>query len=247
MTNGIKDTKCNSWSDVHWAKANRVINNLQRRIFVAKQQGRFRTLRKLQNLLVSAHSNRLLAVRQVCQIISGKSTPVVDKKVSVAPTHADIGTNGFCSERYGLASSLCSVPLKKWKPMPTKRIYISKPNGFFRSLGNPTLTDRALQAIVKTALEPFWEAVFEASSYGFGNFCSPQDAIRDIHIVCNSQSNKHWIVLGDIKEGAQRVETISHEYLLKQLSSFPAQTLIERWLKAGYVYKHVFVRQEVTL
>ena len=36
-----------------------------------------------------------------------------------------------------------------------------------RPLGIPTMYDRALQAVVKTALEPEWEARFEPNSYGF--------------------------------------------------------------------------------
>jgi RNA-directed DNA polymerase len=36
-----------------------------------------------------------------------------------------------------------------------------------RRLGIPTMLDRAYQALVKLALEPEWEAVFEANSYGF--------------------------------------------------------------------------------
>jgi RNA-directed DNA polymerase len=36
-----------------------------------------------------------------------------------------------------------------------------------RGLGIPVMADRALQALGKQALEPEWEAVFEANSYGF--------------------------------------------------------------------------------
>jgi RNA-directed DNA polymerase len=34
-------------------------------------------------------------------------------------------------------------------------------------LGIPTINDRSLQALVKIALEPEWEASFEPNSYGF--------------------------------------------------------------------------------
>jgi hypothetical protein len=36
-----------------------------------------------------------------------------------------------------------------------------------RPLGILTMYDRALQALVKLALEPEWEALFEPNSYGF--------------------------------------------------------------------------------
>jgi RNA-directed DNA polymerase len=102
-------------------------------------------MRNLQYLVLTAQSNRFLAVRQVCQINSGRNTPGVDKNVFVSP-----------SERNLLVSKLAKVRLDKWKPAPCKRIYISKSNGKLRPLGIPTLIDRALQFIVKTALEPEW-------------------------------------------------------------------------------------------
>jgi RNA-directed DNA polymerase len=154
-------------------------------------------MRNLQYLLLTAQSNRLLAVRQVCQINSGRNTPGVDKNVFISPT-----------ERSLLVSELAKVRLNKWKPAPCKRIYISKSNGKLRPLGIPTLIDRALQFIVKSALEPEWESVFEPSSYGFRKGRSAQDAIIYIHNVCNSRSTKHWIVDADI-QGC--FDNISHD------------------------------------
>jgi RNA-directed DNA polymerase len=226
MNKVIKDTKCNSWTEINWSKANRIVNNLQRRIFVAKQQGRFRSVRKLQNLLLSAQSNRYLAVRQVSQLNAGRKTPGIDKKVFLNPC-----------QRWKLAQLLNKSNLNSWKPTPTKRIYISKQYGKLRPLGIPTLADRALQATVKNALEPEWEALFEPSSYGFRKGRSAHDAIRYIHTVCNSRSTKTWIVDADIK-GC--FDNLCHDFLKAQLKSFPARQVIIRWLKAGYMDKHVF-------
>ncbi len=54
------------------------------------------------------------------------------------------------------------------KSQPTRRVMIPKPGtNESRSLGIPTMYDRALQAVVKAALEPEWEASFEPNSYGF--------------------------------------------------------------------------------
>jgi RNA-directed DNA polymerase len=50
-----------------------------------------------------------------------------------------------------------------------------------RPLGIPTIADRALQALVKLALEPQWEARFEPNSYGFRPGRGCHDAIEAIY------------------------------------------------------------------
>jgi RNA-directed DNA polymerase len=56
-----------------------------------------------------------------------------------------------------------------------------------------------MQAVVKAALEPEWEARFEANSYGFRPGRSTMDAIVALHTTLNRQGASAWILDADIK------------------------------------------------
>lgn len=91
--------------------------------------------------------------------------------------------------------------------------------------------DRALQALVKKALEPEWEARFEPNSYGFRPGRSAHDAIQAIFSsICNKT---RFVLDADI---AKCFDRINHEALLAKLNTFPTlRRQIRRWLKAGVV------------
>jgi RNA-directed DNA polymerase len=221
MTNVINDTKHDFWSNINWIKVNKIVTNLQRRIFVAKQQGNFRKLRKLQNLLLSSKANKLLAVRQVCFKNLGGNILVIDKRVYGTP-----------KEKMELVYQLYKISLNKWKPLPVRGLYIKKVKGKLNFINIKTLIDYVLQAIVRNALEPEWEASFESSNYKFRQSDSVQDVITYLHKICDSKLSKHWIVNGNIK-GC--FNNLSKKFLMNQLSNFPAKGLILKWLKAGYL------------
>ncbi len=59
----------------------------------------------------------------------------------------------------------------------------------------PVVMDRCLQAMVKNALEPAWEAKFEGTSYGFRPGRSCHDAIEKIYVL--ARPNKTRASCGD--------------------------------------------------
>jgi len=205
------------WNAIDWKKVNKQVRNLRQRIFRATLDGDWKKVRSLQKLMLRSHANVLESVRRVTPINQGKKTPGVDKVVVKTP-----------AERMKLVKDLTTYT--PWRAKPVKRVYIPKANGKLRPLGIPVVRDRALQAIVKNALEPEWEARFESTSYGFRPGRSTHDAIERIFQAARGNGKKKWVVDADIK-GA--FDHINHDYLLQTIGQVPGMELIRQWLKAG--------------
>ena len=219
--------KTTEWHEVNWQNAYDNVRNLRRRIFKATESKNWRKVRNLQRLMLRSYSNVLLAVRKTTQDNKGKKTAGVDKVLVKTPQKRGQMVNDLINNQ-------------DWKPKPARRVYIPKSNGKKRPLGIPTIKDRCLQAIVKNALEPCWEAQFEGTSYGFRPGRSPHDAIGKIYRSITPNRKKKWVVDADIK-GC--FDNINHKHLLSTIGNFPGRRLISEWLKAGYIDKNVFHSQ----
>jgi len=204
------------WKDINWRKLEQVTFKLQKRIFRASERGDVKAVRKLQKTLIRSWSAKCIAVRRVTQDNQGKNTAGVDGVKSLTP-----------KQRMSLVGRLKLTG----KVKPTRRVMIPKPGTTeTRPLGIPTIDDRALQALVKLALEPEWEALFEPNSYGFRPGRSCHDAIEAIF---NSIHQKNKYVLdADISKCFDR---INHKALISKIHTYPTLSRqIKAWLKAGY-------------
>jgi len=203
------------WNQTDWRKLERRVFKLQKRIFRASSRGDLKAVRRLQKTLMRSWSGRMLAVRRVTQDNQGKKTAGVDGVKSLLPV-----------QRLALVRKLAL----KGKSKPTRRVWIDKPGtDEKRPLGIPTMYDRALQALVKLALEPEWEARFEPNSYGFRPGRSCQDAVVAIHTAINQKAK--YVLDADI---AKCFDRINHGGLLRKLNTFPTlRRQIKSWLRSG--------------
>jgi RNA-directed DNA polymerase len=157
------------WEAIPWHHVERDVFKLHKRIYRASTRGDTMTVHRLRKLLLAKRAAKLLAVRRVTQDNGGKNTAGVDGIKSLPP-----------NDRLALAASLHLSD----EAAPARRVYIPKPGSEERRpLGIPTRRDRALQTLVRFALESEWEARFEPNSYGFRPGRSCWDAIQAIRIA----------------------------------------------------------------
>ncbi|MCP2728954.1 reverse transcriptase domain-containing protein [Limnofasciculus baicalensis] len=215
------------WETINWARAERYVFKLQKRIYRASECGDVKAVHKLQRLLTNSWYSKVVAVRKVTQDNQEKNTSGVDC------------VSCLCNyQKVKLAQKLCFND----KSQPTKRVWIPKPGKEEKiSLGILTIEERAKQALMKLALEPEWEAKFEPNSYGFRPNRSEHDAISAIfNGICQKAK---YVLDADIEKCFDR---INHSKLLDKLQTSPTfRRQVKTWLKSGVMDgKNLFSTEE---
>jgi len=219
MLAGAAPRRAPDWHSINWKAVYRNVRRLQARIVKAVQEGRWNKVKTLVYLLTHSFSGRALAILRVISN-SGARTPGVDGTLWNTPEAKSAAFQAL--RRHG------------YRPQPLRRVYIPKSNGKQRPLGIPTMTDRAMQALYLLGLDPIAETLADGHSYGFRRERCCADALDECHKILRGPHGPSWILEGDIKACFDR---ISHNWLMDHIPL--DKELLRKWLKAGFLEKHV--------
>ena len=121
----------------------------------------------------------------------------------------------------------------RYRAMPSKRVWIPKPDGRKRPIGIAVLEDKIVQQAVAMVLNQIFEVDFLGFSYGFRPKRNPHNALDAVWVGIEKRK-VNWVLDADIKGF---FDAISHEWLLKFLEHRIADQrllrLCRKWLRAG--------------
>ena len=164
---------------------------------------------------------------------------------------AAVGVDGMAWQDYeaGLEARLVDlhgrVHRGAYRALPSRRVYIPKPDGKQRPLAVAALEDKIVQKAVLAVLNEIYEADFLGFSYGFRPERGQHDALDALAVGITSRK-VNFILDVDIRSF---FDTVDHDWLIRfvelRVGDRRILRLIRKWLKAGVLEDAVIKPSEL--
>ncbi len=207
-----------AWNDIDWIKIESRVSRVQRRIYKAKIENKTQLVHFLQKKLINSLDAKLFSINKAVTFkqknFHYKINTIVNNEIKI---HLAMSFN-LNGTTYVKQQNQNIFELTKLKNQHLIRM----------------IKDRARQHLVKMALEPEWEAVFEVNSHGLRAKKNYQDALFEIRTNIGHQPK--YVLSFDISKS---FEYINHDQLIKKLNTIkPLENQIKIWLQAGIMTEY---------
>jgi group II intron reverse transcriptase/maturase len=186
-----------------------------------RQAARDREKERFTSLLHHVNIDRL---RQAFSELKRNAAPGVDG-LTCRDYEADLGRN--------LEDLHARVHRGAYRALPSRRVYIPKPDGRQRPLAIAALEDKIVQRAMVAVLNAIYEEDFLGFSYGFRPGRSAHDAM-DALVVAIEHRQVNFILDADIRSFFDKV---NQDWLIRfvahRIGDPRVIRLIRKWLKAG--------------
>jgi len=152
---------------------------------------------------------------------------------------ASPGVDGLTWQDYGadlerkLTDLHARVQQGAYRALPSRRVFIPKPDGRQRPLAVAALEDKIVQRATAAVLNAIYEEDFLGFSYGFRPGRGAHDAL-DALVVGTTSTKVNFILDADIRSF---FDTVDHDWLIRFLEHRIGDPriirLIRKWLRAG--------------